>query len=96
MRKLLKNIALIFTGTAVGTVAGILLAPTKGSNARRTVSYYSKKPLKKLEVLMKNFLRTGTSSPNRARIEGQVRLDRTVEMANALLQDAGKLATRIE
>lgn len=94
-----KNSICIFTlllGTAVGVVGGILLAPSSGTDVRKTLSYKVKNYMAKLQELMQALSHTKAVVSSQAKAAGQEVIDETFNKAQQLLQDANELAAQLK
>ena len=80
----------------MGIVGGMLFAPTRGTNARKVLSYRIKRYAEKLQELVKALSKTQMTVSNQAKAAGQEIIDQTVERAQQLLKDANELANQLE
>ncbi len=96
MRKNSGSIIALFLGTVVGTIVGILFAPTRGTNVRELLSYRVKNYVKRLQELITTLSYTQNTASSQAKAAGQEVIDETIHKAKQLLQDANELATQLE
>ncbi len=96
MTKTTGAILALVTGTAVGTILGILYAPDTGINTRDRLTFRLDKTKEKLEDLLNELMKGKDMPPSTARTEGQKVINDAKEKAERLLNDVEDIIGQIK
>jgi gas vesicle protein len=92
-----NNMVITFAaGALAGLITGLLVAPTKGKNARNLITYRVKKYGNKISELVYNLLENHIETVNKAKQAGKMVINTTKNKAKDLLRNIDELTSNIE
>lgn len=83
-------------GAFLGFIVGILLAPTKGKNARNIIFYRLKKYASKTHDLLDKLMQTQKENVNKAKEASKEVIENTKNKAKGLIKNIEELTSNIE
>jgi len=91
-----KNLVVLFLGILLGSIIGILSAPTKGATVRSGLIYNLKLYQKKLKYFILKLRNSTHTMSNQAKELGQEVITDIVDSAKKILKELEELAGQLE
>jgi gas vesicle protein len=98
MRKRSSNIITLLVGLLLGTLVGMLFSPVRGSTLRSLLLYQLRKIAQKISTLFIYAIRfpKHVITNNNGKVASQDVIDRTIEKARKLLEEAKNLSEQLD
>jgi len=98
MRKRSSGILTLLIGLLLGALIGILVAPVGGTTIRSSILYQLKRIIQRIKALFIYLIRfhQDVMTNNNGKVASQEVIDRTIEKAKKLLEEARTLSEQLD